>query len=919
MRRTKNAITLILCLLIFVFPLSQLVSAAVATSTPLYSYTYNFGPHTGLPAPFNGYGAGHYFAFTYDGYVAYCLDKSNQNPDGNQNTVPNLGWLSGEQQHLLSLVMLYGYDGNTKYGYAADTERVATQICVWRISHGLQNNNDFFTWAMTGPLTGDVMTVVSQINYQVDLHDIIPSFTRRNQSQAVTYEPVYNPVTQLYEITLNDTRGVLRYYNLVAQLNALPNVTASRSGNNLIITSTEPFNNVLISGGRVSNVYTSSSAYLIRDISYATGNSIQDKIFIHGARISPDPVPAFFRLHNTGIHIIKTDVETGEPIEGVDYNLTGSDGTVWTATTNARGRAVFTGIPAGDYTVTEVKEAFGYVRDITVHEVTYSGTEVQLELTNEYKKGYVELIKLSSFNGKPLEGATYGLYRTSDDALMEWLVTDKDGRAVSGLYRYGNYYLKEEIAPDRYYIDLDEHHIVLGDIHGRASDFPTTDDAMIGLFYASYEAPSAAMLYLSGGLNVPNTGTEYELTDAEKLGYPELPKVGEVQTISEENIKISYLRPEDNPSFITVEIPESFQAIPEVKDDALHRYVIFGCISGTIIAFGVFYILYKKRQHLRTLFSFLLIGVMLFSYARIAKAEVVKDIDISEKGTYVTVEYDGLTEEDIPDTYAYRHTDGKTYELPLVDVTYAEGTLKNRTETIRGKIDYGEEEFIPKPQSQISVSYYDKASGKTITGILYFVSLVQVEQFHWVKSNDAPATFENYESAYYLMKNTKNLYVPYNDNKPEIAGLEKDIISAMGFDPARVRITEARWNGKAYTEKEILKRNAIFSTERFVARYVAYYEAVWDLPNAPGIRATAKYGSNLDLTAKEAAPSGIEPSTAVVTTAPPDIIEEPVKNNSIIKTILIGVGILAFVLLGILVILILVKKRKQKQDEETTE
>ncbi|MCL1830047.1 MAG: SpaA isopeptide-forming pilin-related protein [Oscillospiraceae bacterium] len=1005
--KSKRIITIALTLLLFIMPLAALVSAATASSSPMTAFTYGFGSSSGLPAPFNFAGAGYYYSFTYDGNIAYCLDRANQNPDGSQDTVMSISSLSAEQLQRIRLILLYGYDGNTKYGYSADIERVATQICIWQIAHGLINNSDFLSYAITGTYSGDVLTVVGRIYEQMFNHSTRPSFTRSTTSLAVTYEATYNPDTELHEITLTDTTGVLQYYNLVSVLQGM-GYTASRSGNTLRISSPTPFENVLVSGRRTSNTYTSSSVFLIRDIAYATGNGVQDKVFVYGSRTAPDPVLAYFRLNSPygNIVINKTDTDIADhPIQGAVFEVyTKDDVLVGTITTNSSGVARLNQLELGDYyfferspasgyipndtrydltvrpgnnvrniqnthygslvinktdleieglvvegavfdvfneddelvgTITtdeygvarldellpgdyyfiEKEPAFGYIPNEQRYDVTLVPYDNEYEVFNEYKKGNLELTKYSAFDGKPLQGASYGLYRASDDELLEMLVTDEYGKAESDSYRFDTYYLKEEIPPNRYYIDLNEHHIVLGEVNGSTSDFPTTDEAIIGMFSAMYMAPSSAQLYIANsGMNVPNTGTEYEVTDDEKLGYPEVPQFTEQNSGKEEYLSIIYLREEDKALDRHI-VDWEFPAQKDNTKVLTYVYTIIIILVGV----GILYLIYKKNKSItKYVSSFVLILLVLISSvgAHISKAETVKDVNLKESGTTVTVEYDGLTEEDVPETYMYRHTDGQIYELPLIAVTYDEGTLTNRTDTVRATIDYGWEEYIPKPQQQMTVSHYDKLSGQTITGAIYLYATVQKEPFQWLKSNDAPAVFEGYQSAYYLMKNTKDVYIPYNDKRPAIDDFKEKIVTALGYDSERVRITDAKWDGKVYTEKGTEKRNAIFTTERYVAQYLAMYEAVWDMPDAPGIRGKAVYGSSdLDLTVKQPEDSNPEPVTpeAVTIDLLPDVIPQAKMSTSTI--ILISVGAFILILAAVLIMLVLAKKRRQREAE----
>ena len=71
--------------------------------------------------------------------------------------------------------------------------------------------------------------------------------------------------------------------------------------------------------------------------------------------------------------------------------------------------------------------------------------------------GYVEIIKTSSYSGKKLEGAVFGIY-TKDGEKVDEIKTDKKGYAKSGyLYQKTGYYLKEITAPDGFKLSSKKH------------------------------------------------------------------------------------------------------------------------------------------------------------------------------------------------------------------------------------------------------------------------------------------------------------------------------------------------------------------------------------------------------------------------------------------------------------------------------
>ena len=131
------------------------------------------------------------------------------------------------------------------------------------------------------------------------------------------------------------------------------------------------------------------------------------------------------------------------------------------ATTDENGVATFTDILiSGEegYSLEEVDTAVRYVTpDIQNVRVFWDET-VNTEVPNVLKKFNVIIVKQDAETGSSrgeatLEGAVYGLYR--GDELVERLVTDAEGYAVSGYYICGDNWTVREITPPEGYA-LDE-------------------------------------------------------------------------------------------------------------------------------------------------------------------------------------------------------------------------------------------------------------------------------------------------------------------------------------------------------------------------------------------------------------------------------------------------------------------------------
>lgn len=558
MKKFLHISTLILLITtLLVCPIFTVSAADVyASYWSMPSYTYSFGSSSGLPAPFDFVGQGHYFGFSADGNVAYCVDRTSQVPEGVQVEMGS-DWdgFSSSTKRNVALILLYGYDGTSRYGYSADTERVATQMAIWAATHAILGSSYEGVYrenAISSGLRNDVLSVYDRIISQLKSHYTIPSFASSSSSGARTYTAGYDASTKLHTITITDSNNVHSFYNVVSRLRGM-GYGVSVSGNRITITSSTPFNgSSTISTTRTSN--TSVNSLLIRDISYLAGSNVQAKVMVTGVRHAPEVVSGYFRLRSGegSIEIQKTDSETADAVEGAVFEIFDIQGvSLGTITTDEYGHARKDSLVYGEYTLKEVEPAFGYQPNENVYDVVVNESLVTIDIENEYMLGRLHLTKLSSFDAKILPNAVYGLYRTDDDYLVEELTTDEKGTALSEFVRFGEYYLKELISPKRYHIDLNSYLITLGEVHGSTTDFEALDAPIIGEFSVIFLPENNPKLVVVDILGVPHTGVDYEMNEDIVFSYPKLPTNissidDTINTLNNNTILLSYEKKDDD-------------------------------------------------------------------------------------------------------------------------------------------------------------------------------------------------------------------------------------------------------------------------------------------------------------------------------------------------------------------------------------
>ncbi len=164
------------------------------------------------------------------------------------------------------------------------------------------------------------------------------------------------------------------------------------------------------------------------------------------------------------IRIVKKDKDTGSAIANtvfgvyldkectslIDTLTTGEDGTAKSETKYS----------TGTYYVQEITPAEFYQRDYTVHTVQVEPTSnvnnvVVVNATNEKFPTKVRIYKTDSESGYPLNGAKFGVYSNKAcTVLLETIVTENDGYAVTKAYKPGTVlYIKEITAPSGYMLN----------------------------------------------------------------------------------------------------------------------------------------------------------------------------------------------------------------------------------------------------------------------------------------------------------------------------------------------------------------------------------------------------------------------------------------------------------------------------------
>lgn len=160
------------------------------------------------------------------------------------------------------------------------------------------------------------------------------------------------------------------------------------------------------------------------------------------------------------ILIHKIDSVTKEGIYGVPFILYDADNKpIGQYETDDEGYIYIEDeLPAGKYKLRELEPAEGYLADNKVRTITVQkGRTTEVEWENTPQMGQIQITKKSSddnpYNGFPagtvLKGAEFEIYDRSNN-LVDTIVTNKNGIAISKTLPLGRYIIRETKTPDFY-------------------------------------------------------------------------------------------------------------------------------------------------------------------------------------------------------------------------------------------------------------------------------------------------------------------------------------------------------------------------------------------------------------------------------------------------------------------------------------
>ena len=188
----------------------------------------------------------------------------------------------------------------------------------------------------------------------------------------------------------------------------------------------------------------------------------------------------FFNDQKPGIHLVKLDSTTLEPLPNARFRIEHVGGTFSKEyVTDENGEVDISNLEPGAYTVTELEAPDGYLIDDANRVIQINGNEnAQFVFTNTRMPSF-RLVKLDSYSGDGLAGATFRIAKIEDGTHYLDRVTDTNGEINISDLEPGVYSVIEMDAPEGYVKDQREYHVEL--FPGQTSELVVSNDRMPNL------------------------------------------------------------------------------------------------------------------------------------------------------------------------------------------------------------------------------------------------------------------------------------------------------------------------------------------------------------------------------------------------------------------------------------------------------
>lgn len=216
--------------------------------------------------------------------------------------------------------------------------------------------------------------------------------------------------------------------------------------------------------------------YVVRETKAPEGYILDETPKTVEVKTNVPTVVTFENKPLSGIKIVKTDSETGEPLEGVSFSVSKMNGEkIGTFKTDKEGMVYISDLEDGYYTVTETEglENYHWDKEPKTVEVK-SGKQTILKVENQPYSGLV-IEKTNSRTGDPIEGVEFLVTKFNGEQIG-YYETDESGLIVIEGLEEGTYLVKETKEAKGYKLDSEAKEVEIKD--GKRTTLKVENDPM---------------------------------------------------------------------------------------------------------------------------------------------------------------------------------------------------------------------------------------------------------------------------------------------------------------------------------------------------------------------------------------------------------------------------------------------------------
>ena len=361
-----------------------------------------------------------------DGEIAFCVQPGILITEGSSYTRSNF---SHSELRKIEHIAYVGWQLSSK----TDEDYLATQFMIWEALGATIDNTSYSGYT----------------SKKVQIQDKVDSLFKKKPS----FNGIEENIKIGESITLTDTNKVFSNYSLTSKSEG---ITISKSGNKLTITAsnntpenaTVKFQAIKAECVGTSILFSSSTSQDV--VSFKVGDPVTITINLNVEKYG-------------SLKITKQD-EDGAIVPNTSFKVSKNadmSSPIGTYTTGADGSVTVNNLLPQKYYVQETAVPSHLVLDTTVREVTVEANQTtNYTARNNWVKGKVQLRKVDPDSGKQVAGATYAIYNDKGQEL-ERLITTATGYVESGYLRFGQYTVREVIAPSGYILNKSSYPVTI--------------------------------------------------------------------------------------------------------------------------------------------------------------------------------------------------------------------------------------------------------------------------------------------------------------------------------------------------------------------------------------------------------------------------------------------------------------------------